>query len=144
MQRFFRACLDAGEAENAFGAVFSLACVVGRIHVHRTYLLALAAGDALFGIVLDAEQGEVTGRFQEDRHWADVFAEGAVILKGEGQGDARDVIDCVTDEEAVKHDPLQIGYLQKKQGTDEKQGACEHQITDESQIFSRLGRNFIG
>ena len=117
MQRLFRACFDASEAENAFGAVFSLTGVVGGVHVHRTHLPALSAGDAFVGIVFDPQQGEIAGRFQEDRHRADVLAEGPVILKGESQGDADDVVYGVSDEEAVKHDPFQIGRVVCQMGS---------------------------
>lgn len=55
---------------------------------------------------MDAEQGEVTHRLEEDRDGADIFAKGAIVLEQDGEEDAHHVIDQVADKEEYEHGML--------------------------------------
>ena len=66
---------------------------------------------------MDAEQRKITHRFEEDRDRADIFAEGAVVLKHHSEGDADHVIDQVADEEQHEHCVL-VGFVKMEQQED--------------------------
>ena len=67
-------------AEDAFGGVLSVARIIVDFHIHRANLHTFAAVDALCFVAVDAQCGEMTHRFQKNRYWTDVFAEGAVVF----------------------------------------------------------------
>lgn len=53
LQRMLRARINAAQAQDAFGAPFTVPCVVGHIHIHRTRTLASAALNAKAVIAFD-------------------------------------------------------------------------------------------
>ena len=67
---------------------------------------------------MDAQQGEVAHRLKEDRDWTNVFAEGAIILEHNGEGDADHVIDQIADEKQHEHGVL-VGFVEMEQQEDE-------------------------
>ena len=84
---------------------------------------------------MDAEQGEVTHRFEEDCDGADILAEGAIVLEQDGQQDAHHVIDQVADKEKHKHGVLG-GFAKMEQQEDEYQRQREHDVPDEAEFLS--------
>lgn len=85
---------------------------------------------------MDAEQGEVTHRLEEDRDGADVLAESTIVLEQDGEEDARHVIDQVADKEEQEHGVL-VGFtvVEKQKDKDERQR--KHDVTDEAEFLSR-------
>ena len=53
LQSMLRAILYTLHTEDAFRTVFPVSSVVGHIHLHRAYPLALSAGDTFFLIAFD-------------------------------------------------------------------------------------------
>ena len=84
---------------------------------------------------MDAQQGEVAHRLEEDRNGADVFAEGAVVLEQNGKEDAHHIIDQVADEEQHKQSVF-VGFVEMEQQEDEDQRQGKHDVTDKSNLFS--------
>ena len=115
MQRFCRASLLAFVAEDALRSVFPLARFFIDLHIHGTNPPALPAMDAFTLIAMDAQQRKITHGPKKHRNGAEIFAERPIILEGEGQRDARKVIERVSHEEQPEHYLLQIGDLHQKQ-----------------------------
>ena len=67
---------------------------------------------------MDAQQGEVAHRLEEDRDGTNVFAEGSIILEHHGKGDADCVIDQIADEKQHEHGVL-VGFVEIEQQEDE-------------------------
>jgi len=87
-------------------------------------------------VAMDAYQGEVAHRFEEDRDGTDILAEGSVVLEQDGQQDAHHVIGQVADEEQYEHGVFG-GFPVMEQQEDENQRQREHDITDEAEFLSR-------
>ena len=93
-------------AQDTLSGIFPFTGILVHFYIHRTDFQAFVAVDALAFVAMDAEQGEVTHRLEEDRDGADILAEGAVVLEQDGEEDAHHVIDQVADEEKHKHGVL--------------------------------------
>ena len=108
-------------AQDAFRGVFAFAGILVHFHFHRADFQAFAALDAFALVAMDAEQGEVTHRLEEDRDGADILAEGAIVLEQDGEEDSYYVINQVADKEKQKHGVLG-GFAIMEQQKDEDEG----------------------
>ena len=68
-------------AEDAFRGVLAFSGIVVDFHLHRADFQAFATFDTLALVAMDANHGEVTHRFEEDRDGTDKLAEGTIILE---------------------------------------------------------------
>ena len=103
---FYRTFFGALMAQDTLGGIFPFAGIVVHFYIHRTDLQAFAAMDAFALVAMDAEQGEVAHRLEEDRDGTDILAKGAIVLEQDGEEDAYHVIDQVADKEKHKHGVL--------------------------------------
>lgn len=92
--------------------------------------------DALVLITVDAKPREITHRLEENRDRADVLAKRAVVLENHGQNDADRIINQIADNEQQKHRVLG-GFSEMEQQEDERERKRKHDVSDESNLFSR-------
>ena len=97
-QSLHRAFLGAFMAQDALCGVFAFAWIFIYLNIHRAHFQAFATLDAFALVAMDAQQGEVAHRLEEDRDGTDVFAKGAIILEHNGKKDAHHIIDQIADE----------------------------------------------
>ena len=93
-------------AQDALRGVFAFAGVLVNLYLHWANLQAFAAVNALAFVAADAKQGKVTHRLKEDRDGTDVLAESTVVFEYHGQGDAKRVINHISDEKEHEHGVL--------------------------------------
>ena len=129
-------------AQDAFSGVFPFSRIVVYFDIHRADLQALSTLDAFAFVAMDAKQGEVTHRLEEDRDGTDIFAEGAIVLEQDGEEDAHHVIDQVADQEKQEHGVLG-GFAIMEQQEDQDEGECKHDVTDEAEFLPRTLGLFV-
>ena len=129
-------------AQDAFSGVFPFSRIVVYFDIHRADLQALSALDAFAFITMNAEQGEVAHRLEEDRNGADIFAEGAIVLEQDGEEDAHHVIDQVADKEKHEHGVLG-GFTVMEQQKDKDERQSKHDVTDEAEFLPRTLGLFV-
>ena len=130
-------------AKDAFCGVLAFSGIVVDFYLHRADFQAFATFDALALVAMDAKEGEVTHRLEEDRDGADVFAEGAIILEHDGKEDSYYVINHVADKEEHEHGVLG-GFAVMEQQEDENERQCKHDVTDKAKFLSRALRLLVG
>ena len=141
-QCFHGTFFDALVSQDALGGVFAFTRILIRLYVHRADFQAFATLDAFALVAMDAQQGEVAHRLEEDRDGTDVFAKGAVVLERHGEGDTDRVIDQIADEEHHK-EIVRGGFPEMEQQEDKSQRQCKHDVTDETYLLSRALRLFV-
>ncbi len=142
-KRILRTVPDAFHTKDTFRAVFPLSGIIGHVYIHRTYLFAFAAGNALLLIAFHPKQRKVTHRFQEYCDRTNVFAECPVILKGKRQGNPDSVICHVSDNKSPEHDPFDISGSDQKQRGNENKRSSKCDIPDPSDLFTGILRDLI-
>ena len=115
LKRFFRADLRAFHTEYAFCPVFAPARVVRHIDIHRAYLAALAAGDALCLVAFYSEKGKIAHGLEKYRDGTYIFAECPVVLKGKGKYYSDGVVYGVSNDKCDENYFLDIARPAKKQ-----------------------------
>ena len=85
-------------AEDALRSIFSIAGFLVDLHVHGT----------------DPQQGEIAHGLEKHRDGAEILAERAIILEGECQHDASDVVKHISSEKQPEHDFFQMCGLHQK------------------------------
>ena len=101
-------------AEDAFRSIFSFAGFLVDLHVHGTDPQTFAAVDTFTLITMDPQQGEIAHGLEEHRDGAEILAERAIILEGECQHDASDVVKHISSEKQPEHDFFQMYGLHQK------------------------------
>ena len=114
MQRLFRAGLRAFVTENAFCPIFTFAGFFVDLHVHGTDPQTFATVDTFTFVTMDPQQGEIAHGLEEHRDGAEILAERAIILEGECQHDASDVVKHISSEKQPEHDFFQMCGLHQK------------------------------
>ena len=114
MQRLCRACLRALIAEDTLRSVLTPAGFLVDLHIHGADAQALAAVNAFAFITVDAQQRKVAHGLEEHRDGAEILAERAIILEGECQHDASDVVKHISSEKQPEHDFFQMCGLHQK------------------------------
>ena len=108
-------------AKDTLCGVLAFAGIVVYFHFHRADLQAFAAVDAFAFIAMDAEQGEVTHRLEENRDGADILAEGTIVLEQDGEENSNHVIDQVADQEEHEHSVLGgLAIMEQQEDEDER------------------------
>ena len=100
---------------NALRSVFPVPRVISNINVHRTYPLALPAGDTFFLIASYPQKGEITHGLQKHSNRTNVFAEGPIILESECKDNSYCIIQNIADDKRPEHDSLNIPDVCQKQ-----------------------------
>lgn len=142
-QRFHRARFLALVAQNALGGVFPLARFVVHLHIHRADFQAFTALDTFFFIAVDAKHGKVAHRLEENRDRTNIFTEGAVIFECDGENNAHNVIDQISDEEKHEHGVF-VGFPEMEQQKNKDEGKGEYDVTDVADLLSRTLRLLVG
>ena len=101
-------------AENALRSVFPFAGFFVDLHVHGTDPQTFAAVDTFTFVAMDPQQGEIAHGLEEHRDGAEILAERAIILEGECQHDASDVVKHISSEKQPEHDFFQMYGLHQK------------------------------
>ena len=104
MQCLGGADLCAFVAEDTFRPVFPLAGFFVDLHVHGADPQAFAAVDTFTLVTMDPQQGEIAHGLEKHRDGAEILAERAIILEGECQHDASDVVKHISSEKQPEHD----------------------------------------
>ena len=101
-------------AEDALRSIFSFAGFLVDLHVHGTDPQTFTAVDTFTLVTMDPQQGEIAHGLEEHRDGAKILAECAIILEGECQHDASDVVKHISSEEQPEHDFFQMCGLHQK------------------------------
>ena len=83
--RFFRTDFGTSETKDALGSVLPFAGRIQQIHIHRTGLDAFAAGNALFGVNLNAKKRKIGHRLQKNGNGTDILTESPVIFENQSE-----------------------------------------------------------
>ena len=65
-------------------------------------------------VTMDPQQGEIAHGLEKHRDGAEILAERAIILEGECQHDASDVVKHISSEKQPEHDFFQMYGLHQK------------------------------
>ena len=142
-QRVFRAVLHAFHTKNTLRAVLPVSRIICYVNIHGTYAFALSAIYAFVFFAFDANQRKITHRLKKHGDRTEIFAERPVVFEYERKSDTYPVIGDIARYERPEHDPFDIADLCKKKGChkNKRRGECE--ISDPSDLLSRLRRDFI-
>ena len=98
MERAGWADVLAFPAKDAFRAVQPLPRIIGHVHVHRAYPLALPAGDAFVLVAFDPDTGIVAHGFQENRDGTYILAKRTVIFEYKRKDDANEIVQNIAND----------------------------------------------
>lgn len=143
LQCFLGAGLDAFHAEDTLGSVFPFSGIVGYIHIHGADPFALSAGNALFLITGNADDGKIAHGLQKNRDRTDIFAERPVILAQKSQRDANCIVENVPHNESYEHDPFQISHMAQEKRAHKKERSGKRDMADEPDLFPWGLRDFV-
>ena len=144
MQRLCGTHLRTFVAEDALRSIFSVAGFFVDLHVHGTDPQTFATVDTFTLVTMDPQQGEIAHGLEEHRDGAEILAERAIILEGECQHDASDVVKHISSEKQPEHDFFQMCGLHQKQPGHQCQRQSKHYIAQNAQLFfPRFLRLFI-